>query len=215
MSENISDLERCVEDTRLKNTAYKSYSESDKFVFENATMFSVLDFWRYQYSNIGAFGGELAEFFVARALGITKAENVNYWTAYDMSYRRKRVEVKSTQYVHAWNKKRVSEQRSFSIEPSRNAYWSNKEAAEKKYERQNDLYVFCLNKNKNIDKNNPLCLDDWVFYVVPTFRINEYANERQKTISLQVVKRLSKSEVKFNHLKEEIDKAIEEINALG
>ena len=210
---NRDELERRVEETRIRNTAYKAYGENEQFVFEDTAIFSVLDFWRYQYSNIGALGGELAEFFVARALGISKAENADYWTAYDMSYRRKRIEVKSTQYVHAWNRKKVSEQRSFSIEPTKNTYWAYKKGYEKKYERQNDLYVFCLNKNRDIDKNDPLSLDDWVFYVVPTFRINEYASERQKTISLNVVKRLAGKEVKFDQLKDVVDQVIDEIES--
>ncbi len=214
MQNNSNEIERKIEETRIKNTAYKSYYEDDQFEFDGREMFSVLDFWRYQYSNIGALGGELAEFFVARALGINKAENLDYWTAYDISYRYKRIEVKSTQYVHAWNKTRVSEQRSFSIEPTRNAYWSYQKGNQKEYERQNDLYVFCLNQNKDITKNDPLCIDDWVFYIVPTYKINEYANERQKTISLNVVKRLSSMEVKFGELKDDIDQIIDEINSL-
>ena len=84
MSNNNSELEHSVEETRIQNTAYRSYGEDEQFVFENKEVFSVLDFWRYQYSNIGSLGGELSEFFVARALGINKAENADYWTAYDV-----------------------------------------------------------------------------------------------------------------------------------
>ena len=90
---------------------------------------------------------------------------------------------------------------------------SSKETHNKEYERQNDLYVFCLNKNKDINNNDPLRLDDWVFYVVPTFRINKYAKERQKTITLNVVRRLSGKEVKFDQLKGALDQVINEINA--
>ena len=212
MQKDISELEQKIDETRIKNTAYKSYFENEQFVLDGKEKFSVIDFWRYQYSNIAALGGELAEFFVAKALGISKAENADYWTAYDMSYRQKRIEVKSTQYVHAWNRTRVSEQRSFSIEPTRNAYWAYQKENKKEYERQNDLYVFCLNQNKDISNNNPLCLDDWIFYIVPTFKINDYAGERQKTISLNVVKRLSQSAVNFDNIKESVDQVIDEIN---
>ncbi|MCR5546746.1 MAG: hypothetical protein K6F30_09770 [Lachnospiraceae bacterium] len=200
-----------IDEARKINTSYKSYNENEQFKFNNEKICSVLDFWRYQYSNISALGSELAEFFVAKALGIDKAENVNYWTAYDMSYRGKRIEVKFTQYVHFWNKTRVSEHRSFSIEPTKNSYWSDSNESSKKYSRQNDIYVFCLDSNKDITKNNPLCLDDWKFYVVPTSVINDYASERQKKISLNVVKRLADRECNYIELKIMIDNVIDDM----
>jgi len=212
MNLNIEQLENLVNENHKINTSYRSYNENENFSFDGKDLFSVLDFWHYQYSNIGAFGGALAEFFVARALGIDKAENVNYWTAYDMSYKGKRIEVKSTQYVHPWNKTKISNQRSFSIEPTKNSYWTNKTNSLPLYSRQNDLYVFCLNINKDISKNDPLCLNNWVFYVVPTYKINNYANERQKTISLNVVKKLANKECTFIELKAEIENTIETIN---
>lgn len=43
-------------------------------------------------------------------------------------------------------------------------YWENQDA-ERKLSRQSEVYVFCLNTNKDIGKRNALAVDDWVFYV--------------------------------------------------
>lgn len=70
--------------------------------------------------------------------------------------------------------------------------------------------MFCLNKNQDIGKRNALAVDDWVFYVVPTFVIDGYCKETpaQKKISLNVVKRLAKEEVSYDRLREAVDEAI-------
>lgn len=200
-----------VEKTREINTTYRNYSENDYFTFSGTSVLSVLDFWRYCYGNLAGQSPVIAEFLVAKALEIDKAENVTLWTAYDMSYRGMRIEVKSTEYVHAWNKKRVSNARSFSIAPSNNKYWGND--GERKLSRQNDLYVFCLNTNKEVQHPRPLNLDDWDFYVTETARINAYTdnigNPDQKRISLSVVKRLAGNAVKWNALKQRVDEIID------
>ena len=56
--------------------------------------FDMIDFWRFHYSNIYSLHGEIAEFVVARALGITEAQNTAYWTLWDTSYRNMRIEVR-------------------------------------------------------------------------------------------------------------------------
>lgn len=209
MGNDVEEIEKRVAETREKNTAYRSYDGSDSFVFEGKEVFSVLDFWKYMYSNLNTIVSDLGEFFVAKALGIEKAENTDYWTAYDMSYKNQRIEVKSTQYVHPWNKTRVSKTRTFSIEPTRNSYWEAEGTAE--YTRQNDVYVFCINQNQDINNHDPLNIDSWEFFVVPTFKINSYAGERQKKISLNVVKRLSGGGVSFSGLRQKVDETIDYI----
>jgi hypothetical protein len=81
----------------------------------------------------------------------------------------------------------------------------------KKMSRQSEVYVFCLNSNMDIQNNDPLNIDDWIFYVVPTFEINIYCkdNPNQKTISLNIVRRLTENGVSFDNLKKAVDVAIE------
>ena len=206
----IAELEKQTEEKRIKNTQYHAYSGNEQFHLEDTSLFSVLDFWRYQYSQLSGMAGEIAEFLVAQALGITKAENADYWTAYDMSYRNKRIEVKATQYVHPWNRHCVSNVRTFSIEPSNNSYWGNGHGKS----RQNDVYVFCLDTNQDIEHDDPLDVGSWEFYVIPTFRIDRYASENgnpnQKTISLGAVRRLCKEPCGYLALKDAVDTAISE-----
>ena len=146
-----------------------------------------------------------------------KAENVSYWTGYDLSYRAKRIEVKASSYVLPWNRKRVSQIRTFSIAPSNNLYWNGMaESNEKKLSRQSDIYVFCLHTNQDIESVDPLVLDYWEFYVVPTFVIDErcerIGNPDQKKISLNVVKRLSKGSVSWSGLRQRVDDVVDIVN---
>ena len=199
-----------IEKTREKNTSYTNYREDDSFKLSGIPVLSVLDFWRFCYGDLAGQSPMIAEFLVAKALGIDKAENVTYWTAYDMSYRNMRIEVKATEYVHAWNRKKVSKVRTFSIAPSNNRYWGKE--GERKLSRQNDLYVFCLNTNQELQFPQPLNLDYWDFYVVETGRINRYTeksgNPDQKKISLSVVKKMAGNAVKWDGLKQKIDDVI-------
>ena len=213
MGKQIQALEQFVAQKKKSLTAYHSYSPDEIFTHKGEALFSVLDFWQYAYSQLEGLADTLAEFFVAKALGIEKAENVNYWTAYDMAYRNKRIEVKATRYVHPWNT-HISKVRTFSIEPTNSDYWGSSEIGinnGRKLSRQSEVYVFCLNNNMDIENSNPLKVDDWVFFVVPTFVINNYCqdNPGQKKISLNVVKRLSNGGVAFDALKSTVDAAID------
>ena len=213
MGKKIKTLEQIVSQKKEALTAYHAYSPNEMFAHKGEALFSVLDFWQYAYSQLEGLGDTLAEFFVAKALGIEKAENVNYWTAYDMAYRNKRIEVKATRYVHPWNT-HISKVRTFSIEPTNNSYWGNSEdgvSNGKKLSRQSEVYVFCLNSNMDIENSDPLKVDDWVFFVIPTFEINNYCkdNPEQKKISLNVVRRMANGGVAFDELKNAVDAAID------
>lgn len=63
---------------------------------------TILDFWRWHFSELYNMQNTIAEFIVARALGLTEAYNAGDWTLFDMEYRSKRIEVKETSYMHAW-----------------------------------------------------------------------------------------------------------------
>lgn len=87
-------LEATVAKKKEELTAYEPYAPDEMFRFRGKDLFSVEDFWQYAYSQLDGMTETIAEFLVAKALGIKKAENVNYWTAYDMAYRNKRIEVR-------------------------------------------------------------------------------------------------------------------------
>lgn len=95
MSSYTKKLEVAVAEKKKELTAYEPYTPDEMFQFRGKDLFSVEDFWQYAYSQLDGMAETIAEFLVAKALGIKKAENVNYWTAYDMAYRNKRIEVKA------------------------------------------------------------------------------------------------------------------------
>ena len=169
---------------------------------DSATDFTVTDYWSFQFSNILHVPEEVAEFLVARALGLKKPQNKDMWTLFDMKYEGKRIEVKETSYYHSFNEPgKVSTRRNFGITK---AY-----GEDGAYERQNDIYVFCLLKGDDEVSACPLELNHWEFYVVPTSIINErFAN--QKTVSLSRIQALTKA-IGWDQLKDAIDRVITEM----
>lgn len=149
--------------------------------------YTMEDFWRFQFSNIWEMQDQVAEFLIAKALGLELPYNKNGWTLWDMNYQGKRIEIKTSAYYHSWRTDgKVSQQRTFSIAPAYNKYKDRESGSQ----RQNDVYVFCLNLGDNQESSNPLHLENWRFWVIPTSTINQLGKE-QKKISLGRIKKLS------------------------
>ncbi len=181
----------------------------EKFVFNNKELgFDLTDFWRFHYSNIYNAHGKIAEFIIARALGVLKAQNTAYWTLWDITYRKIRIEIKATAYYHPWNLSgNVSKQRVFGITKANGAY-DITISGNSEYCRQNDIYVFCLNTGNTKETSNPLELNNWEFYIVPTSVINKSCSNN-KTISLGRIRKLGYLAKRYDQIKEEIDYIID------
>jgi len=113
--------------------------------------------------------------------------------------------------LYSWQKEgRTSNRRTFGIPQTytryKDGYWVLNSDGTYKKERQNDIYVFCLNKGKTKEESNPLELANWEFYIVSTKVINEICGTNN-IISLSKVRKLSKC-LSFKQLQEEIDKSI-------
>ena len=91
-----------------------------------------------------------------------------------------RIEVKSSAYLQSWEQDHLSSI-VFSIRPAR--AWDPHLGYYGEMRRQSDLYVFCLYTQTDREKADPLVLDDWTFYVIPTERLDRCCGS-QKTISL-------------------------------
>ena len=76
MGKKIKAFEQDVAQRKAELTVYHAYQPDEKFRYKESELFSVLDFWQYAYGQLEGLGNTLAEFFVAKALGIEKAENV-------------------------------------------------------------------------------------------------------------------------------------------
>lgn len=187
---------------------YNKLSGKEKFTFQNEiTGLSILEYWQWLYSDVYDLQDTLAEYIVAKALGKEGSDNTGSWTLYDIEYRGKRIEVKETSYYHSWqtDEEPKSKVRTFGITKAYSEYQNNTS----KLERQNDLYIFCLNTGETKNDSNPLQLEHWEFYVVPTSVINKKCGE-QKTICLSRVRKLTEK-VDYNNLKEKVDEVIDGI----
>lgn len=122
--------------------------------------------------------GIFAEFIVAKALGLACTEPREAWAVVDLvTSEGIKIEVKSAAHIQSWAQKRASPI-SFGYRASRP--W-NAETGELGAEamRSADVYVFCLLKTVDRAKFDPLNLDEWEFYAVPTAWLN--GRERSKS----------------------------------
>ena len=191
---------------KIKVQSDKHLTGNEEFTLEGKpTGMTMLEFWRWKYSEIYDIQDELAEFIVAKALGLKEAYNVGNWTLFDIDYRDTRIEVKETSYQHAWqtDEEEKSKQRTFSITKAYSEYADNTS----EYERQNDIYVFCLNTGMTRAESNPLQLEHWEFYIVPTDVINEECGDG-KTVSLSRIRQMT-DKVDYSQIKNMIDKIID------
>lgn len=194
----------------------------EPFIMQNGKEagFTVLDFWRFQFSNLLDMQGRVGEYIVAKALGKKDPDNNNGWTLWDINYRDKRIEVKTTAYFQPWRVEwdengevinddgtNCSEIRTFSISKA-----EGEENGVKVKKRWSDIYIFVLNQGRTKKDADPLNLEHWEFYVIPTGVINKKCGEG-KSISLGRVRNLLKPKegVKFDQLKATIDKLIDEM----
>ncbi len=146
--------------------------------------FILSDFWRWSFSSLlnNVTRGHLAEFIVARALGVAGVRKV--WAAYDLEIpnqnaneKKVRVEVKSAAYLQEWEQDDKSAIQ-FNVRKTR--------AINKKTglytgtpKRHADVYVLAHYKEeKNKDAVKILNLNQWDFYVVPTASLEHFKLNR-------------------------------------
>ena len=180
---------------------------SEKFVSNGKELdITVLDFWRFSYSDLNSDPRDyLAEFLVSKALGINIPYNKEAWTLFDILYNNTRIEVKCTGYYQTWRTDgKVCGNRCFSIKPAH-------DNVKNTFERQNDIYVFCLLLGNTREEANPLNLNNWEFYIVPTSVINEKCKDG-KSISLNRIKKLGYNALSYSDIKNEIDAIIQKKN---
>lgn len=148
--------------------------------------------------------GVLAEYLVAQALGAAAGARVE-WDACDVRTPDGiLVEVKSAAFVQSWHQKRLSSL-SFSIHPS-HAWDSASNVTLAEQRRTAHVYVFCVLAHRDKQTVDPLILNQWDFYVLPTSVLNKKC-PRQKTISLSSLLRLNPAAVKYQELSDAVRQA--------
>ena len=174
----------------------------------NETGITLIYFWRWGFSDVisNIERGKFAEFIVATVLNIDLSIINDGWNAYDLtSPEGIKVEVKSASYLQSWTQKDFSKI-SFSIRAAR--YWnsSTNEISEMS-SRASDVYVFCLLKHKEQATLNPMNLEQWEFYVLPTIEINNYKRSNS-SITLNSLEKLTHG-VSYVNLRDRIIDACE------
>jgi hypothetical protein len=157
----------------------------------------LLSFWQWSGSDLLGIRPQLAEYIVARALGLGDGL-CSGWASHDLQTSAGvKIEVKSSAYLQGWAQKTYTKP-VFSIKSARN--W-NPAAGEmgKDAKRQADLYVFALLVHQDQATLDPLDVTQWVFFVLPTSILNDnMAN--QKTLSLAGLRRLQPKKCCYSEL---------------
>lgn len=170
---------------------------------DHETGLKLIDFWQWSVSDIisNATRGRFAEFVVASSLNIDLTIIRDEWSPYDLtSPEGIKIEVKSASYLQSWNQRDFSTI-SFSIKAAR--FWDSETFIQSETPiRHADVYVFCLLKHKDQATLNPMNLDQWEFYVVPTLTINNYKRS-ESSITLKSLQNLTPS-VMYDQLRQAI-----------
>jgi hypothetical protein len=179
---------------------------TEPFHFSGAPLgFDLLLFWQWASSDLmgNALRGIIAEYLVARALGLETGVRAE-WDACDLRTPKDlRVEVKSAAYMQTWDQRGPS-QISFSIAPAR-GWDARTNTVADTICRAADVYVFALHHHMDKPTADPLDISQWTFYVLPVTVLNERCAS-QKRITLSSLLRLGPAGVPFGALRATIEK---------
>lgn len=155
----------------------------------NSLGFTLMDFWKWSSSDLvsNTTRGIVAEFLVAKALGMDTGGVRDEWDPVDLKYRGIGIQVKSAAYLQSWGQEKHSTI-SFTTKPT--IKW---DPVTNKYEQEAtwhaDVWVFALLAHKDKSSVDPMKIEQWEFYVVPTNTLK--ARKRsQHSIVLQSLKDL-------------------------
>ena len=175
------------------------------------TDYTLFDYWQWSGSDLlsNTQRGIIAEFLVAKALGVANSPRLE-WGWYDLaSATGQKIEVKSASYHQSWSQDRPSDIR-FNISPAQRLWDpdTNTSTYHDKPVRASAAYVFCLLGSLEHTEPNPLDIDQWAFYVIRTNDLPE-----QKTIGINplkaLVKRMTKrSETGYQELRSVIEQML-------
>lgn len=190
----------------LKRISASAKTGNEKLTYSGKELeFKLIDFWRWSVSDLlsNATRGRLAEFIVGTAMDINPDSTRDEWSPYDLLTEEGiRIEVKSSAYIQSWKQKKYSPI-TFSIKQSK--YWDPETRMSTEAKRHADVYVFCLLKQKDQASIDPLHLDQWEFYVLPTYELDNYKRS-QSSITLISLQKLTPS-LLFPELKHSIIEA--------
>lgn len=165
---------------------------------------SVQDFWRWSASDLlsNATRGRFAEFIVALALGISFDKIRDEWGAFDLlTPEGIKVEVKSAAYVQSWHQNKLSTI-SFRV-PKTRAWNAETNIQELEPRRQADVYVFAVLAHIDQTTIDPLNVNQWEFYVLPS-TVLDSRTRSQQSITLRTLTDLSGGAVTYQELRKAV-----------
>ena len=168
----------------------------------------LLSFWRWSVSDLvsNATRGRLAEFIVARALGICTDDGVrDEWAAFDLiTAKGVKIEVKSAAFVQSWHQAKLSSI-SF-LTPATRAWDAKTNTQSPDAKRQAHVYVFALLAHTDKGTIDPLDVGQWRFYVLPTSELDARTRS-QHSITLGPLEKLCQECIAFDDLAAAVAKA--------
>jgi hypothetical protein len=169
----------------------KKYKETDHFHCgnESSENFSVSDCLLYTFGDLlnNTTRGAIAEFIVAKALGINTDEPRKDWLDYDLVYNGIKIEVKSSGYIQSWNAdNELISNIKFSIKPAKDYDYKRRLYCGAR-SRKADLYIFCVLTEHDRERVDIIDVGQWDFWVIPTSEINDRCGD-QATITLSSLK---------------------------
>lgn len=166
--------------------------------------FDLTNFWQWSNSNLldNTARGILAEYVVAKALGISSGTRVE-WDAFDLLLSDgRKIEVKSASYIQSWYQEKYS---SITFGIGKTRVWDERtNVLSDEMVRRADIYVFCLLDHKVQETIDPLNLSQWTFFILPASVLNDKLGD-QKTLSLSRLRKLKPVRAGFDDLAEKID----------
>ena len=161
------------------------------------------DYWSWAHSDVmeNVQRGTFAEFLVALALGAAEAIRVG-WTGYDVLYRSKKIEVKSSAYLQSWPLRKYSK---ILFGFQRRQQWDPLTGKMSAPVRVADLYVFAHYVEKSAETANVLDVSKWEFYCALTQAIVERFGEAAKSLTLAQVKESTTGPVPYSDLRKAVD----------
>jgi hypothetical protein len=178
----------------------KRLSGSESFYSDRGSIGSVSDFWAWNGSDLlsNVTRGRIAEYLIAKALGIATDFVRNEWDAWDLQHPNGlKIEVKSAAHLQSWRQLKLSPV-SFSIRKAQ--LWSSESGASRdEPKRHADLYIFALLHHQDKSSVNPLDLSQWSFWMVPTSILDKYERS-QTSITLRSLERVAGNRLAFHDL---------------
>jgi hypothetical protein len=168
---------------------------------------TLLDFWRWSSSDLvsNATRGVLAEFIVACALGVDLNEVRDEWGAFDLiTPEGVTVEVKSAAYLQSWEQHKLSSVQ-FSVRKTK-ALDATTNLYKPEARRQARVYVFALLAHRDKRSVDPLNLDQWQFFVLPTALLDARTRS-QHSITLPSLMALAGAAIGYEQLHEAVCQA--------